>query len=391
MRGAWLLLVAIALALASTWARAGGDRGPSPAVFPAQRLPLVFSHAQHTGPLAIACVDCHARAPTSTSAIDLLTPTEQPCRRCHAIARGPAATAPPTATATGACAACHPGWTPGAAVARVAIPPPSLKFSHAAHAATGCVTCHAGVATADLATVAALPTMDTCAGCHAAALTQRACTTCHLGTAGGRVRTALADGALIPRGGVTGPDHGGDFARDHGAIARSAPAACATCHQERDCSDCHAGAIRAMDFHPAGYLAMHAVDSRRGGPDCGTCHKTQSFCVACHERSGVAMRGATDFRAGDPQRAFHPLGWASVDRAGPNRHAAAARANLAECTSCHREDTCLRCHTAEAGGPRISPHGPGWRGSARCRALAAGNGRMCLRCHISLTPVGCDG
>ena len=188
MRARWLSLVAIALALVPAWALAGGDRGPSPAVFPAQRLPLTFSHAQHTGPLAIACVTCHDRAVTSTSAVDLLTPTEQPCRRCHAIARGPT---PPagTATATGACAACHPGWTPGAAVARVTIPPPSLTFSHAAHAATGCETCHAGAATAELATVAALPTMDTCAGCHAAALTQRACTTCHLATAGGRVRT----------------------------------------------------------------------------------------------------------------------------------------------------------------------------------------------------------
>ena len=109
MRARWLLLIAVALALVPAWALAGGDRGPSPAVFPAQRLPLTFSHAQHTGPLAIACVACHNRATTSTSAVDLLTPTEQPCRRCHAIARGPAATAPPTATATGACAACHPG------------------------------------------------------------------------------------------------------------------------------------------------------------------------------------------------------------------------------------------------------------------------------------------
>jgi hypothetical protein len=386
MRAAVIFVVALAVAPAP--AVAGGDRGPSPAVFPAQRLPLTFSHARHTGPLAIACADCHDRALASRSAVDLLTPTEAPCRRCHAIARGPVAA---TATATGACAACHPGWTPGAAVARITIPPPSLKFSHAAHAAAGCLSCHPGAAVVELATAAALPTMDACVGCHAAALTRRACTTCHLASASGRVRTALPDGALAPRGGVTGADRGGDFARDHGAIARSAPAACATCHQERDCADCHAGAIRPMDFHPGGYLAVHAVDLRRAASDCGTCHDTQRFCIACHERSGVAMRGESDFRAGEPGRNFHPGGWASLDRAGPDRHAAAARANLTECSACHREDTCLRCHSAEAGGPRISPHGPGWRGSARCRALAAGNGRMCLRCHIAPTPVGCDG
>jgi hypothetical protein len=201
-------------------------------------------------------------------------------------------------------------------------------------------------------------------------------------------RTALADGALTPRGGVTGPDHGGDFARDHGAIARSAPAACATCHQERDCSDCHAGAIRVMDFHPAGYLAVHAVDSRRGAAACGTCHKTQSFCVACHERSGVAMRGASDYRAGVPGRTFHPLDWASVGRAGPNRHAAAAPPTPSAPRATARTPACAATRRA---GPAHPPHGPGWRGSARCRALAAGNGRVCLRCHISLTPVGCDG
>ncbi|MBK9032750.1 MAG: hypothetical protein IPL61_16025 [Myxococcales bacterium] len=385
MRRALLFLALVALV--PTLALAGGDRGPSPVVFGSQRLPLVFSHAQHVGPLAIACVDCHALATTSRSSVDLLTPSEAPCRRCHAIVRGGAPAA--TATATGACGACHPGWTPGVAVARVWIPPPSLKFSHVAHAATTCLTCHPQAATAALATVTALPTMDSCLGCHAAAAAARACTTCHLASAGGRVRTELPDGALTPRGGATGPDHGGDFARDHAAIARSAPQACATCHQERDCTDCHQGAIRAMDFHPSGYLALHAVDVRRGS-DCGTCHKTQSFCVACHERAGVAIRGETDFASGVADRRFHPDGWASIDRAGPNRHAGPARAALAECTSCHREDTCLRCHSAEAASPRISPHGPAWRGSARCRALAARNGRMCLRCHISLTPVGCE-
>jgi len=30
----------------------------------------------------------------------------------------------------------------------------------------------------------------------------------------------------------------------------------------------------------------------------------------------------------------------------------------------------------------VSPHGPGWRGSARCQALARKNPRLCLRCHL---------
>lgn len=385
-----LLLLAVLLALPIA-AFAAGDRGPSPVVFGPQRLPLTFSHAQHAGGLAIPCVDCHDRAPTSRSAVDLLTPSEAPCRRCHAIDRGPPpGPDAPARTATGACAACHPGFTPGVAVARVVIPPPSLKFSHAAHAESACVDCHAPALTATLATTAALPTMDQCLSCHDGTRAARTCTTCHLAGAGGRVRLDLPDGRLTPVGGVTGAAHDAAFARDHAAIARSNPAACASCHEERECLECHNGVTRPMDFHPADYLALHPVEARRNVPDCGTCHRTQSFCVGCHERAGVAERGQSDYRADPDNRRFHPADWASADPAAPNHHARAARTNLRECTSCHREDTCLRCHSAEATAARVSPHGPGWRGSSRCRALAAKNGRMCLRCHVQLEPVGCD-
>lgn len=381
-----LIALPTVLALLAPLARAGGDRGPSPVVFGPQRLPLAFSHAQHVGALAMPCTDCHDRARTSRSAVDLLTPTEAPCRRCHAIDRGPPIDAP--RTATGACVACHPGWQPGVPVARVVIPPPSLKFSHAAHATTACTTCHASAATAGLATRAELPTMELCLGCHDGSTAARTCTTCHLATAGGRVRTPLADGALTPRGGVTGADHAGDFKRDHASIARSNPAACAQCHEERECADCHQGVLRPMDIHPADYLTLHAVDARRNVPDCSACHRSQTFCIGCHERAGLSDRARPDTR--DPAPAFHPAGWASRDRAAPNLHAGPARANLRECTSCHREQTCLACHTAEPSSPRISPHGPAWRNSSRCRALASRNPRLCLRCHISLTPVPCD-
>lgn len=387
MRPRRAVLTVVVVAALVAVAAAGGDRGPSPVVFPPQHLPLAFSHAQHVGGLGVPCLECHPAAATSRSSLDLLTPPEAPCRRCHDIARGPTA---PAATATGACVACHPGGVDGGAVARVVIPPPQLKFSHAAHAATACLTCHARAATADLATVDALPTMDVCLTCHDGRTAARTCTTCHLATTGGRVRTALPDGRLTPRGGVTGADHGLDFARDHAAIARSAPAACAACHAERDCADCHRGAIRVAGFHPEGFVGLHPVAARRDATACTTCHKTQSFCIACHERAGVGPRGATDFTSAIAGREFHPLGWASRDRTGGNRHAAAARANLAECTSCHREESCRSCHSAEVGAPAISPHGPGWRGSARCRAIASKNPRVCLKCHVQLTPVGCD-
>jgi hypothetical protein len=67
-----------------------------------------------------------------------------------------------------------------------------------------------------------------------------------------------------------------------------------------------------------------------------------------------------------------------------------AQRNIRSCVSCHREQTCLECHTAFGAGatPSIksqftgaNPHPPDWAGSARCKALVARNKRVCLKCH----------
>ena len=136
-------------------------------------------------------------------------------------------------------------------------------------------------------------------------------------------------------------------------------------------------------------MLLHVVEARRGTPDCSACHRAQSFCVGCHERSGVANRVNTQFDTTDPTRNFHPAGWASATGGG-NRHATEARRNITSCASCHREDDCLKCHSAESGSLRASPHPSGWRGSARCRALDRSNRRMCLKCHVTPQELGCD-
>jgi hypothetical protein len=274
-------------------------------------------------------------------------------------------------------------------VARIAIPPPHLKFSHARHATTACQDCHGGLDDVALATRDHLPSMDSCLTCHDGVRAADACTTCHLATPGGRVRIELPDGPLVPTGGATGAMHDLEFRTRHDAIARAEPKTCAACHEQRFCADCHAGAMKPLDFHPGDYIALHAVEARRGVPDCGACHKSQRFCVGCHERSGVGVRAESGFdRVGVVGR-FHPAGWTS-DLRGPDHHATEAQKNLKSCASCHREDFCAECHTAEPGRMGVSPHGPGWRGSGRCRALAAKNQRMCLRCHIEQSRVGCD-
>jgi len=376
----WTALLLVSC-VAAIWgvAAAGvatGPGSPSPVIYPDQRLPLAFSHAAHARAGA-TCTGCHADAATSRSALDNLMPPEAACTSCHPIDRGD-----PERVAAGRpaarCVACHPGWQPGQPVARVYVPPPNLKFDHAAHRSVDCRGCHGDLAGVGLATRDHLPRMADCLGCHDGRRAPSACTTCHLAEVGGRVQTDFREGSLRPAGGLRGDTHGPDFRTHHAALARSAEAYCASCHAESFCTDCHVGVVKPLDFHPANYVELHAVDARRGSPDCSTCHRQQSFCVGCHERAGVGAR-AGDFDRTDPMRRFHPPGWGEP---GPASHAREARRNITTCVSCHREELCLECHTAEPGGPRVDPHPAGWAGSARCEALARRAGRMCLRCHI---------
>jgi c(7)-type cytochrome triheme protein len=387
-----ILLVVAGLAAASPQPRWTAD-APSPVVYPDQRLPLVFTHTAHAR-RGVTCVDCHAAAETSRSAVDDLLPPEAVCARCHPIDRNE-----PTKQVDGAparCDACHLGYVEGAPPARVRIPPPNLKFSHAAHSSLAtCEGCHGDLVSQGVAVATRdhLPRMRLCLECHDGVQAEEDCDLCHLAEVG-VLRTDLAEGTLEPNGNVWGDAHDDDFLRNHGAVASRDEEYCGACHRQRFCSDCHTGVVKPADFHPGDYAMTHAVDARRNDPDCATCHRAQTFCVACHQRSGVGA-GSTDdpdtqFEQDDPMRRFHPADWVSLADGGFNRHAREARANLTACASCHREDFCLECHTAEPGSRRISPHGAGWRGSARCEALATRNARMCLRCHTDPDEQGCD-
>jgi hypothetical protein len=388
MRAARILtLFAVVCVLASA-SVADQDRTRwSPVVYPEQRLPLVFSHAKHAA-RGTPCAAWHAAASTSRSAVDNLLPTEIECRACHAIDR----TVPDKqATPVAACTGCHPGYTPGAVVARVYLTPSPLKFDHSAHAKQECESCHP-VRNVDLATTAQLPTMSSCLTCHTQGAQERYCTDCHLARVGGRMEVNFPHGTLVPRRSGLGDEHGPLFARDHRQQASRADATCAACHDRSECQDCHQGVIKPVDFHQANYLLVHAVEAKRGRPDCSACHRAQTFCVGCHERSGLGARGASQFDSSDPEKQFHPAGWASPTGGfAANLHAPAARRSVTSCASCHRDEDCMDCHSAQPSNSlRVSPHPANWRGSTRCKMLDRGNRRMCLRCHITDDELGCD-
>jgi len=419
---------AVLAAAVAGGALAGGGHAPSPLIYPAETIPVAFDHAQHAR-LGATCEGCHQAALTSTSAADNLIPPEAACRSCHKIDR--TQPAKPVAKGQGAarCDACHldtkiGGWMPAAKglaaePPRVALAHPNLKFNHKLHAQRGiaCALCHAEVEMQQApATRADLPLMASCLGCHDGKQATARCTACHIAEPDGRMKTKLVSaatmavggtGPLVPSGSLRGIDaHGPTFRRDH-AVAGRDMGYCLTCHTRNECIDCHGGVVRPPDIHPSDYVSIHAVDGRRNVPDCSACHRTQSFCVGCHQRSGVApdpsgglpgRRPNNPFGTGTGLKSFHPPGWVRdatgvvITTPRSTSHSLAAKRNIRSCASCHREESCLTCHSTDpARGPSFSPHGPNFAATARCRFLAARNQRVCLKCHaVGSMQLTCD-
>jgi len=393
---------------------------PSPLIYPAQSIPIRFDHAQHAR-LGATCEGCHTAAARSTAAADELIPGEAACRGCHKIDRADPTKAVPAGQGAARCDACHidsngNGWLPaltmdgGVALQppRVDLARPNLKFNHRLHASRGigCALCHTAAAGQGMVTRDDLPMMASCLGCHDGKQSTARCGACHLTEPDGRLRVQLTTpatiaaggtGLLQPSGSLRGFDaHGPTFRRDHAQAGRDEKY-CLTCHRRNDCIDCHGGVVRPPDIHPADYVSLHVGDARRNVPDCSSCHRLQTFCVGCHQRTGVApdatggqpgVRATNPFGTGTGVKQFHPPGWAR-DTAGvviatprPDSHSVQAKRNIRTCVSCHREESCLACHSTDpARGPTVSPHGPNFGGTSRCRFLSARNQRVCLKCH----------
>lgn len=348
----------------------------SPVIYPTAPRQLRFAHDKNHQQ---TCNRCHATIPKSVTARDRNVPAEATCRPCHrawtradtAVKTGPAAR----------CGRCHLGHKDGAVPARPVRPAANLRFSHRVHLdkRLDCAACHQRSQEGRYS----LPTMATCRGCHRKRSAPNRCAVCHLTGKDGRLRTAFAAGKLKPSGALKGDAHNRLFHRNHKAVARGNKRYCQTCHQQRDCMRCHAGTLRPLRIHAGDYATKHAVDARLNKPRCNGCHATQSFCLGCHQRSGVGheTRGGA-FRPSTGRR-FHTPAFVAARR-GPGHHAYAARRNLRTCSGCHRESTCIRCHGSrrrQRGG--FSPHGPGFKASSKCRMLAARNQRACLKCHAA--------
>ncbi|MDD5306457.1 MAG: hypothetical protein PHU25_03970 [Deltaproteobacteria bacterium] len=356
-----LALAAIAAALLAAVAGLGTEsRGVSRALLPPSRPSVVDVHGRHK-PGEPACVACHKDALSSRWASDRLAPTMEDCAACHPEAKG----VTPLTPVTEACRSCHGPVPEGRRIVPGTYARPNVRFPHKAHAKEPCATCHPAAA----AGRAAPPGEDTagmrtCYACHLERKAPVACRTCHLVEADGVMVTRIEGAALTPPAWLKGPTHGATWVQSHASVAGSDSGFCAACHRNKFCGDCHLGRVRPRDAHPGDWIRSHAVSSRLDSPTCRGCHRSQSFCLDCHRRQGVAPDSPKDSRSF--QGRYH-------GDLSPELICRRARTDIVSCASCHSESSCVSCHAA------VNPHPSGWE--RRCAHLAKSNPRACAKCH----------
>jgi hypothetical protein len=366
---------------------ASGPRMSGSAVYPAQDIPLRFTHDRHLA-RSMSCEMCHTKAATSRKSSDLLLPTGVSCDECHGKQH------PKPADEPAKCELCHTKVDDGTRLtASVRMPRPMLHFNHELHTKRGsaCTDCH-DMTHVRLGSVLQLPSEQSCLTCHDGFTATDRCSACHPSGSDGRLMLRAQDDralpALVPHGASSwGAAHSLTFVEDHAAEAKANGKLCGSCHDDAFCIDCHDGPLRPMRIHAGDYLTIHAMDARGAVSDCSSCHRTQTFCQGCHDRLGFNKADDGEFGVGGALQ-FHPEGWSGPPGL-PQGHAHAAQRNIGACVSCHTEDTCLACHATTAAalpGLDVSPHGPGFARSARCDALASHSRRMCLRCHAPGDP-----
>lgn len=216
---------------------------------------------------------------------------------------------------------------------------------------------HGAAASADL---------GQCSTCH----TRNDCTVCHTVTPPAPVealpprKPRQAPGVLLSRN--PPPSHDlAEFMTEHGNRAVTENATCAACHTRRFCEDCHNAPANA-GFHPADFALRHKSAAYSGRLECQNCHDVRSFCRDCHTQTGMGAVATLGPGFHDAQPS-----WLL-------RHGQAARQSLETCTSCHVQQDCMQCHSAQSGPFRVNPHGPGFD----AQRMYDRNPIVCTACHI---------
>jgi hypothetical protein len=254
----------------------------------------------------------------------------------------------------------------------------SLKFPHAQHAKVekDCARCHTKLVEGD--GVRHPPTMATCTTCHdhKRQFDEGACDKCHVDLKSLRIKPETAF------------SHQAGFLKMHAAQSRSSSGTCASCHDQTYCADCHAKTVAVpielkwsedpmREFiHRADFRSRHGLEARADGASCQKCHGV-SFCSTCHQGQPATLRGN---RVGGIDNGVGPHDPSEImDPSRPGFHGALVRQNAAACASCHDQgpqSNCVGCHS---GLSSPNPHPPTFRNTHN-RADIEKN-PMCKFCH----------
>jgi len=339
---------------------------------------FTFSHELHAKEMELACSQCHSDIPETTEVRERHIPTFQVCLQCHDDGH----------VGEVDCTPCHA--TPAKlkeAAATQSIPRLTprdirLNFSHKNHVGRvdgDCTVCHEQMLTSTRPGDGKTPKMETCMQCHQEQYDQLQCRQCHADLSDPRFQPKLARFR-----------HQGDWLHNHKLQAQQDNGtACAQCHMERFCSDCHSGVDNQVKasvkwpadvgrefVHRGDYVTRHPEDVRRDPQPCLSCHRVNT-CTDCHERSGVRFIAGGN----NPFGSEHPFG-AEIGTSGHGigshpENRSIIRRNIVACAACHdsKAPVCTTCH-ASVGGAGINPHPPGFRSNFNKNRQP-----VCRTCH----------
>jgi len=302
---------------------------------------IKFSHKFHQVEVETTCADCHAGAETSKLAADKLMPDKETCETCHDVSDEET------------CSLCH--YEDEETYQQLTVAKSDLIFNHEFHKEQGlaCESCHKNLDKVDYADAGSIAEMTDCTQCHNNQQATLECASCHQNTLN-----------LRPN------DHLPDYLISHRNIARVDDEACATCHVENDCMECHdgsavfstvvsggvkdsqtpffpslAGGTKGLVLsrvHELNFRLTHGLQAVGRSQECVVCHDTQDFCQTCHETEGVDVAGKPIWHGGPDWGAF-----AGVVGTGGGRHAELAKQDIENCAACHSPEgddpTCLLC------------------------------------------------
>ena len=384
-------------------ARRRRARGPSPLIYPRQTIPLRFDHAVHAARGA-TCEGCHA-ARGSLDGVGRQPPARRggvPRRATRSIARSRPRRRRGAPRAR--CDACHVGWSGVVAATpeppRIEIPRPNIKFNHHLHASRGigCDTCHANVAHEGAGdrgrspAHGALPRMprgrDEAADRALWRLPPHASRRAAQGRPGGR------------RSAGHHPDRQAGPVGVAARLRRAHPRASAPTTRRRAATRATASAVTGAASASTATAAssVRSTSTRRTTSPCTAptrvatrptarrataTRPSASAATSAPASRPIRRAGCRDrqpqnpFGTGTGVKSFHPPGWARDPSGGviatprPSSHSFQAKRNIRSCVSCHREETCLECHSADPArgvklpsGLGFSPHGASFAGSA---------------------------